>query len=124
MPGEHVPMEFVHPVLGEDVTAIGGHYVLTKEERLRHAGKEVLYLIGYGSVDTSCCGAGGCIYALVPGYVVSYRSRKHPESSLDISLIEPVEAEAHSELATRLKALEGVTQVHFLTGQGGRKVLM
>ncbi|MEN6473445.1 MAG: hypothetical protein ABFD81_05470 [Syntrophaceae bacterium] len=123
MPVEKALMEFVHPVLGEDITAIGGHYTLTKEDRLIHAGREVLYLIGYGSVDTSCCGVGGCIYALVPGYVVSYRSHKHPENSRDVSLIEPVEVESLAALAAELKALEGVTQVQFFTAQDGRKVL-
>jgi len=123
MPEENALREFVHPVLGEDVTAIGGRYCLTKEARLIHNGREVLYLIGYGSVDTSCCGVGGCIYALVPGYVVSYRIRRDREISRDISLVEPVEAGSYDELAARLKLLEGITQAHFITIQGDRKVL-
>ncbi len=122
MPVDKALIEFVHPVLGEDVTAIGGHYTLTKEACLRHAGREMLYLIGCGSVDASCCGTGGCIYALVPGYIVSYRTHTHPESSRDVSLIEPVREDTHPELATVLKALEGVTQVQFFTSRDGRKV--
>lgn len=124
MPVAKALMEFVHPVLGEDITAIGGHYSLIKEARLIHAGREVLYLIGYGSVDTSCCGTGGCIYALVPGYVVSYRSQTQQENSRDVSLVEPVETESQAALAAELKQSEGVTQVHFFTAQGGRKVLV
>jgi hypothetical protein len=117
-------MEFVHPVLGEDVTAIGGHYTLTKEARLIYAGREVLYLVGFGSVDTSCCGVGGCIYALVPGYIVSYRSHTQSEDARDVSLVEPVDANARAAIAAMLKASEGVTQVHFVTDRGDRKVLI
>jgi len=124
MPVARALVEFEHPVLGEAVTAIGGHYSLTKEACLPHAGREVLYLIGYGSVDTSCCGVGGCIYALVPGYIVSYRMLRSPDKSRDISLVEPVDVESQDELAAQLKQAEGVTQVHFLTLQGGRKVLV
>jgi len=51
--------EFVHPMLGEDVTSISGHYALTHERTLRYAGKEVLYFVGYAVCDTSCCGSGG-----------------------------------------------------------------
>ena len=123
MPVAKAVMEYVHPVLGEDITAIGGHYTLTKEDRLVHAGRDVLYLIGYGSVDTSCCGVGGCIYALVPGYVIAYRTHTHPENSRDVSLIEPVEVESYAAIAAKLKASQGVTQVHFFTAQDGRKVL-
>jgi hypothetical protein len=123
MQGEQSVMDFVHPSLGEEITAIGGHYSFTKEGQIAHAGRMVLYLVGYGSIDTSCCGVGGCIYALVPGYMVSYRDSAHPQSLRPISKVAPVEEDSQASLAQALKDLEGVTQVHFFTAQGGRKVL-
>lgn len=115
-------MEFVHPTLGEEVTAIGGHYTFTKEARLTHAGREVLYLVGCGAVDTSCCGVGGCIYALVPGYVVAYHTHARHLDAAPISLVEPVTEDAFSELAALLRQAENVTQIQFLTALGDRKV--
>ena len=34
--------DFVHPELGREVTAIGGHYVFGKEIRLPYNGRELL----------------------------------------------------------------------------------
>jgi hypothetical protein len=67
---------FTHPELNEPVTAIGGTYVLTGEQKVGYQGEQLLVFSGYAVFDTTCCGAGGCAYALVPGFVDSYRCRK------------------------------------------------
>lgn len=82
---------YIHRELNQEVTAIGGHYVLNSEARLPFQGREVLYLAGYAHFDTACCGAGGCSYALVPGFIVDWKIRKNKEG-LHISLIESVRA--------------------------------
>ncbi|MDP7111772.1 MAG: hypothetical protein QGH45_07405 [Myxococcota bacterium] len=56
---------YVHEPLDTEVTAVAGHYVLTREERLEVGGRELLYVLGHAIFDTSCCGMGGCGYALV-----------------------------------------------------------
>lgn len=116
-------MEFVHPRLGETITAIGGHYAFTKEARLTLDGREILYLVGYGAVDTSCCGMGGCIYAVVPGYVRTSHTETRSADVRTISLVEPVEEETRKAVAAALKEKEGVMQVHFLSAQGDMPVL-
>ena len=82
-------MDFAHPVLGREVTAIGGHYVFTGERRLPYQDREILYFIGYAVVDTSCCGVGGCAYALVQGFIRKWKYKKN-SSDLPVSQIEPI----------------------------------
>ena len=67
---------YVHPDLNKPVTAIGGQYVITGEQKIEFQGEQLLVFSGYAVFDTTCCGAGGCAYALVPGFVDSYRCRK------------------------------------------------
>lgn len=116
-------MEFVHPVLNEIITAIGGHYSFTKEDKIKHADREILYLIGFGAVDSSCCGFGGCIYALVPGYVITLHAGLSKDRGQPISLVEPVDELTYPSVAKVLKEKEGVIQVHFLTATGDKRVV-
>ena len=81
--------DFVHPELGREITAIGGHYVFNKEIRVSYDNREVLYFIGYAVVNTSCCGVGGCAYALVPGFVKDWKYKKNNDG-LFVSQIEPI----------------------------------
>ncbi len=81
--------EYIHYELNREVTAIGGHYVLTQEVRLPFKGREILYVVGYGVVDNSCCGVGGMAFALVPGFVLDWKSTTNNEG-LATSLVEPV----------------------------------
>ncbi|MBN1636230.1 MAG: hypothetical protein JW920_06930, partial [Deltaproteobacteria bacterium] len=94
-------IEFIHPVLDEEVTAIGGYYKMAREDTLVFNGKDVLYLIGYAVVDTSCCGATGCGYAVVPGYIVSLHAKRTPDDR-SISLVEPLEEQVYQEIARTL----------------------
>ena len=83
------PLDFAHPALGREVTAIGGHYVFTRERRLRCQDREILYLVGYAVVDTSCCGMGGCAYALVQGFILKWKYKTNCDD-LPVSQIEPI----------------------------------
>lgn len=59
-------VETIHQGLNQEVTAIGGHYVLVKGMCLPFQGRKVLYLVGYSVFDATCCGMGGCSYVLPP----------------------------------------------------------
>lgn len=105
--------EFVHPLIGEAQEAISGHYKLIKEDRLPFAGGEVLYLLGYGVLDTSCCGEGGISYALVPGLIVRWKHRVQ-EDGLAVSEIEPItDPKQRQEIEATIKKTTGVIQVQF-----------
>ena len=104
---------YVHQELNREITAIGGHYVLMKEVRLPFRGREVLYLVGYGVVDASCCGAGGCAYALVPGFILEWKDGRSADG-LPISRVEPIRDEAiQKEVRWLIREEETVQQVKF-----------
>jgi len=116
-------MDFIHPLLNEEFLAIGGHYVITKEDKLPFKDREVLYLVGYGILDNSCCGPGGCGYAIVPGYIVRWHTGTTEDQVRFISSVEPVEEGYYKEIGRLLRTKESVTQVHFHTALGERRIL-
>ena len=110
-------LKYIHHKLNQEVTSIGGRYVLVKETRLPFRGREALYLLGHAAFD-GCCGAGGCAYAVVPGYLLSWKSATN-EEGLAISLVEPVRDEAaQKELRRLIKGREVVQQVMFQEYRG------
>ncbi len=114
-------MDFIHPLVGEEVYAIGGHYRFLKEEILPHSKGGILYLVGYALTDTSCCGTAGCGYAVVAGHVVSLGSGIAPDSR-PVSVLSPVDERFYADVARVIAQKEGVGQVHFLLENGGTKV--
>lgn len=106
--------DFTHPQLNERVTAIGGSYLLFKEVRLPLDGEELLYLIGAAILDTTCCGTGGCAYALVPGFIRQWQY-KTDANGRPVSQVSPV---AGDRLRERVRAIilkkESVHQVDFM----------
>ena len=109
-----MPVDWVHRELNEEVQAIGGHYVLVKEERLAVGGHDVLVLVGHAAFDSTCCGVGGCAYALVPGTVLRWRAGRSPEG-LPVSQVEPIRDEqVQREVRRVIAAREVVQQVIFL----------
>ena len=107
---------YVHRPLGETVQAIGGSYRLAKEVRLSledEPAVEVLYLVGHAVFDSTCCGVGGCGYALVQGVI----RRWHAVTSADglpMTEVAPIGDEALRERVRRLVAArEKVQQVNF-----------
>lgn len=109
-----IATEYVHQPLNQEVTAIGGHYVLVREVRLTFRNQEVLYLVGHAAFDTTCCGAGGCAYALVPGFLQGWKSKVSPDG-LPVSQVEPIHDNDIQELVRKLiNKQEVVQQVRFL----------
>jgi hypothetical protein len=106
-------IEYSHEPLNQEITAIAGYYVYTKEGRLPFQDREVLYLVGYAVIETSCCGTGGCGFAAVPGFIHSFHEKTAP-SGTPVSLVEPIRDPAIQEEITRiLQKQEPVTQVQF-----------
>ena len=105
---------YVHQGLNQEVTAIGGHYVLVKEVRLPFGAREILYLVGHAAFDTACCGVGGCAYALVPGFVLNWKNRTNADG-LAVSHVEAIQDIDEQEQVQRLiEKREPVHQVLFL----------
>ena len=105
--------EFVHQELGQEAVAIGGHYELVKEARFPIDKREVLYLVGHAAFETSCCGVGGCAYALVPGFVVVWKDRVDEEGNA-VSLVERIRDQAvQQEVRQHIGRFEIVHQVVF-----------
>ncbi len=105
--------EYTHIELNVEVQAIGGHYVLDKEARMPYDGREVLYVVGAGIIDTSCCGMGGCRYAIVPGYVIDWKGRTNKDG-LPVSEVDPIRDEkARKEIRQYIERSEFVQHVEF-----------
>jgi len=97
----------------KEVESISGWYRMEKEETLELQDKTYLYLVGIGIVDSSCCGEGGCRYAVVPGSILSWKSGKNHKGLVTTS-VEPVHDEKiRKELSDILSKREKVSQVQF-----------
>jgi hypothetical protein len=106
--------EYVHQELNQEIVAIGGYYLLVQESWLPFQGRALLYLIGHAAFETTCCGTGGCAYALVPGFVLEWKHRRNQEG-LAISQVEPIEdSDTQQRVRQALKDKEPVHQVLFL----------
>jgi hypothetical protein len=111
--GQLAPIDFIHPVLNRAVRTISGHYILSQEKRLSYSGRHVLYFIGCAVVDTSCCGPGGCSYALVPGYVKQWKYRLTPDN-LSVTQVNPIRnKDVQKALQRLIMEKEPVQQVDF-----------
>ena len=103
-------VEYVHQQLGEEVTALAGFYALLKESRLKHNGREILCITGMCSVESSCCGRRSFYYAMVPGYVVTWKGKKS-EAGLPVSEVEPLTDEpTKREIAATIRETEGILE--------------
>jgi hypothetical protein len=106
-------LEYVHLPLGQEVTGLSGYYIPCKEEKLKHDGKEVLYVIGTSTVESACCGGGTCGYAIVPGYIVSWQKKKN-DAGLPVSTVEPVADESdRREIGKTIRERENVRNIDF-----------
>jgi hypothetical protein len=104
---------YAHIQLNEEVPAIGGHYVLEKEVRLPYHGEEVLYVVGMGIVDNSCCAPTGCKYAIVPGFILDWHSGTNSDQ-LPVTEVQPIRDEqTRKEITALIKQVEFVQHVEF-----------
>ena len=107
------PRDFTHPLLGKEVTAIGGHYVFGKEIRLPYHKREVLYFVGYAVLDSTCCGVGGVAYVLVAGFIRQWKYKQNQKGGF-VSHIEPIgDPAAQKALRKAIQKKEMVHQVTF-----------
>ena len=100
--------------LNEEVFSIAGWYELDKEEKIDYGGKEYLYMVGTGVIDSSCCGTMGCQFAVVPGSIVSWKSDTNEEGVIT-SEVEPVSDQKIRDALRKmlLEKEETVNQVNF-----------
>jgi hypothetical protein len=99
--------------LNKEVHSIAGWYEMHKEEKIDHLGKEYLYLVGTGIVDSSCCGTTGCQYAVVPGSIKNWKSETS-EDGIFLSEVEPItDQKVKDELRKILMSKEPINQVNF-----------
>jgi len=104
---------YTHRPLGEEVRSISGYYAIDEEKRILFQGREILLAKGCWAVDSSCCGTGGCGFALVPGYVLQWKASTNEEGQ-PVSRIEPVtDDEEKQALRKRILESEKVQQVNF-----------
>ncbi|HYB20227.1 MAG TPA: hypothetical protein VEH09_04825 [Thermodesulfobacteriota bacterium] len=106
---------FIHPELNERVEFFAGGYLFVEEGKLNYRGKEVLYLRGIASIEVSCCGAGGCGFIKVSGYIRSWKEDQS-ESGRPVSEVEAIEApDQQKEIREILRvAYPDFSQIEFL----------
>ena len=81
-------VEFSHANLGEEVQTPSGYYVPLEERILPYKGREVIYTLGQGCVESSCCSSPrSWRYVQVPGFLV----KKHIRGGATSLLISEVE---------------------------------
>lgn len=106
--------DFSHPELNLQVTAIGGSYFILKEVRMPFEGEEILYFIGAAVFDTTCCGAGGSAYALVPGIIRKWKF-KNDSNGRPVSRVTPISSLITKKKIKKIIAKhESVHQVDFV----------
>jgi hypothetical protein len=114
MDSDTILQDFSHPELNVQVTAIGGSYFMLKEDRLHFNDEEILYLVGTAIFDTTCCGTGGCAYALVPGLIRKWHY-KTDANSHPVSQVKPICQEwMRKKIREMIFKKESVYQVDFI----------
>ncbi len=105
--------DYTHVELNQEVNAIGGRYTLTKEVRLPFNDLEILYVVGSAMFDTTCCGYGGCNYAMVQGFIIEWKTRQDDEGR-HITRVELILDQAlQKEIKALIEKQETVSQVNF-----------
>ncbi len=109
---QRVTKEYTHE-LNIEIRSISGGMCLEEEGTVEIQGREVLYAVGSAMVDSACCGTYGCCFAVVPGYVVSWKSG-NTGAGLPVSTVEPIRDQfVKNQVENTLRILKGVTQVLF-----------
>ncbi len=86
-------IRYTHPELGEDVRGRAGFYTAVEEHTMPYHGRQVLYVMGVGSLERPCCGVPGCFgYIQVPGFLV-HRHKWGHGSATPVSEVEIIEDE-------------------------------
>ncbi len=105
--------KYTHQELNKAVNAAAGYYIPQKEVRLKYGNREVLYIVGQSTIESSCCGIGSWGYAIVPGYIINWQS-KVDENGPPVSEVEKIsDTKTRIELKRIIEAAEPVTQIEF-----------
>ena len=106
--------EYIHAELNKRVEFFGGGYSFIEEGKFPYREKEVLYSVGVANIEASCCGALGCGFIKVPGYVLSWKKRIDAHGRV-LSEIERIEDdESQREIRKILEAkYPGFSQIEF-----------
>jgi len=107
-------IEYFHGELNKEVNAIGGRYLLTHEKKFSIDGKEVLYLTGYALFDSTCCGAGGCTYAVVQGTIRNWKKKKDENGNFVTDIVPIRDSDLQLKIKNRILNNEMVNQVVFI----------
>ena len=106
-------IDYSHQVLDQDIHFPTGYYTPFEEVRLQYGDREVLYIIGQATVEASCCACGSCGYAVVPGYLLSWKNQKK-EAGQIISEVEPIkDDETRRQIARIIREREGISNIKF-----------
>ena len=93
--------KYTHLELDKEVVAgMAGYYIPQKEVRLTYDDREVLYVVGQAAIESSCCGTGNWVYAIVPGYIVNWQNTKNVDG-LPVSEVEPIKDKQTQESITQ-----------------------
>ena len=107
-------MEYTHLELNtEHPSGIAGYYIPEKEVRLQYNGREVLYVTGQAVIESSCCGTGSWVYAIVPGYIINWQNKTN-KRGLPVSEVEPIlDEEAVENIRKIIETNEAASPVGF-----------
>lgn len=106
--------EYIHRPLDTEVNAIGGRYVLTDEFRMPFSGRELYYLVGHALFDSTCCGFGGCRYALVQGFIRDWKKKMNPEGRFITTVERVIDTKDQKEIEKLITKEITVNQVKFM----------
>lgn len=86
---------------------------MTKEVRIPLGERNVFYMTGCAAFDTTCCGTGGCAFANVPGFILSWKNKINSDDFY-VSAIEPVtDFDIQNKIREIIRKKEGINQVNF-----------
>lgn len=106
--------EYAHLELNREFEFISGSYSLTEEGCLPYRGRDVLYVVGVAILDRTCCGAGGCRFLNVPGYLLRWKCGTDGEGK-PVSRVEPVlDPDDRHTIRTLLEGRFPHSQINFL----------
>jgi len=104
---------YMHKEMEKEIKTISGYFTYLEEERLCFRGRDIVYAVGVGIVDNSCCGAGGGRFIEVAGYIVSWKDEVDKIGNV-MSKVNPIEAEEEKKgIRVILEKLYPHSQINF-----------
>lgn len=109
-----VTKEYHHHGLGEEVHGPGWNYVVTSEERITVAGRDLFYIIAKAVVGSACIGSAQLFLIVIPGFIVTWHEHNNSKG-IAVSIVEPVaDVTDKREVQERISLLHRGLQILFL----------